>query len=59
MAKRERHEHVPITISLAPEINQRLRRYASQRHSTVSGLITQWILDQPVKDEPVPAKTSK
>ena len=59
MAKRERHERAPMTISLDPETNDRLRRYARQRHSTVSQIITDWIWMEPVKYEPAPAKAAK
>ena len=59
MATRERHERAPMTISLDPETNDRLRRYARQRHSTVSQIITDWIWMEPVKDEPAPAKAAK
>ena len=59
MAKRERHARVPMTISLDPETNDRLRRYARQRHSTVSQIITDWIWREPVKYEPAPAKAAK
>ena len=59
MAKRERHERAPMTISLDPETNERLRRYARQRHSTVSQIITDWVWSQNVKDEPAPAEAAK
>ena len=59
MAKRDRHERVTTTLSLDPETNQRLRAYARQKHTTISGAITAWIWDQKVKEEPAPSGDGK
>lgn len=44
-----------MTITVSPETKARLKAWAKQTHTTVSGAITQWIWAQPVQDAPAGA----
>ena len=40
-----------VNLSLEPETAERLKQYADEHHTTVSGAITAWIWSVKVKDE--------
>lgn len=54
MGAKMQHKRAPMTVSMDRETSDRLRRYANQRHSTISQCIIDWIWREPVKDEPAP-----
>ncbi len=41
---------VRVNISLSPETHQRLKEYASSKHSTVSQVITDWIWNLDIEE---------
>ena len=52
-------KRAPMTISVDSETGDRLRRYANQRHSTVSQIVTDWIWMEAVKNGPAETKAAE
>lgn len=40
-----------LTLSLDPEVAERLRQYAFEQHQTLSAVVTRWVMDAPVTYE--------
>lgn len=49
---------VRVNISLEEDTIERLKQYAYENHTTVSGAITQWIWSARVKGENLPGQTA-
>jgi len=49
--RREDMAKVRVNISVDQETIERLKQYATEQHSNVSQVITDWIWQQPLKSE--------
>ena len=40
-----------LTLSLDPEVADRLKQYAFEQHAAMSAIVTRWVMDAPVSYE--------